>query len=77
MLPAQRSSLSAYLRGFNLSTIGSSFRAWIRHEIVDDDPWDTETLHPLSSISSEKSVLEETDLEETTPEKTTPEKTTF
>ena len=64
MLPAQRSNLSLYLRGFSLSAIVSSFQAWVRQEIVDDDPWDIETLHPSSSMPLEESALEDPSSEE-------------
>jgi hypothetical protein len=46
MLPAQRSRSDSSLRWFNFSAIVSSVQAWIRQEIVDDDPWDVETLEP-------------------------------
>ena len=65
MLPAQRSSLSSYLKWFNLSAIVSGFQAWVRQEVVDDDPWDAETLDTSSSTSP----LEESDLEEPNPER--------
>lgn len=65
MLPAQQSSLSSYLKWFNLSAIVSGFQAWVRQEVVDDDPWDAETLYPSSSTSP----LEESDLEEPNPER--------
>jgi hypothetical protein len=64
MLPAQRSNLSSYLRGFSLLAVVSSVRAWVRREIVDDDPWDIETLHPPSSMPLEKSALKDPSSEE-------------
>lgn len=60
MLPAQRSNLSSRLRWLSLLAMVSSFQAWVRQEIVDDDPWDVETLYP----SSFTLPLEEFDLEE-------------
>jgi hypothetical protein len=48
MLPAQRSPSVSSLRWLNLSAIVAHVQAWIRQEIVDDDPWDVETLHPES-----------------------------
>jgi hypothetical protein len=65
MLPAQRSRLSSYLRWFNFSAVVSSLQGWIRREIVDDDPWDVETLHPSSSIAP----LKEPDPKELNSEK--------
>ena len=56
MLPAQLSNLSSYLKGFSLLAVVSSVRAWVRQEIVDDDPWDIETLQPSSSIPLEESA---------------------
>ena len=65
MLPAQRSSLFSYLSGFSLVAVVSGLQAWVRQEIVDDDPWDAETLHPSSStLSLEESILEEPTAEE-------------
>jgi cytoskeletal protein RodZ len=60
MLPAQRSSLSSYVRWFRLAAVVSGFQAWIRQEIVDDDPWDAKTLSPSSSTLP----LKESDREE-------------
>jgi hypothetical protein len=65
MLPAQRSSLSSYVRWFRLSAVVSGFQAWVRQEIVDDDPWDAEALYPSSStLPLKESNLEEPNSEE-------------
>jgi hypothetical protein len=50
MLPAQRSTSVSSLRWFNIPAIVAHVQAWIRQEIVDDDPWDVETLHPESPM---------------------------
>jgi hypothetical protein len=78
MLPAQRSNLSSYLRWFNLSAAVSGFQAWVRQEIVDDDPWDVETLHPSSSILPlGESDLSESDLSEPHLEEPNPKESIF
>jgi heme/copper-type cytochrome/quinol oxidase subunit 1 len=48
MLPAQRSASS--LRWSFIAAVVSHVQTWIRQEIVDDDPWDVETLHPSSPM---------------------------
>jgi hypothetical protein len=50
MLPVQRSKSVSSLRWLNFSAIVSQIQVWIRQEIVDDDPWDVETLHPTSAL---------------------------
>jgi hypothetical protein len=54
MLPAQRSRSISSLGWFNFSAIVSHIQAWVRQEIVDDDPWDVETLHPTSALPPEQ-----------------------
>jgi hypothetical protein len=47
MLPVQRSRSSSLLSlGLSsFSSVISGIQAWVRREIVDDDPWDRETLY--------------------------------
>jgi hypothetical protein len=45
MIPAQRSSVSAW-RWFGFSAIVAGVQAWVRSELVADDPWDDVTLYP-------------------------------
>jgi hypothetical protein len=52
MLPVQRSR-SASLVSFGLlalSSVVSNVQAWVKREIVDDDPWDRETLYPQAAL---------------------------
>jgi hypothetical protein len=46
MLPVQPSQSAPGLRGLNFFAFVPHIRAWIRQELVDDDPWDVETLYP-------------------------------
>ncbi|NJR38864.1 MAG: hypothetical protein HC781_08525 [Leptolyngbyaceae cyanobacterium CSU_1_4] len=55
----------------------SGFQAWVRQEIVDDDPWDSETLHPVSSLSLESQSLEKPVLKESDAAEPNAEETTF
>jgi len=65
MLLAYYLNLSSRLRRLSLSAMVSSFQAWIRQEIVDDDPWDVETLHPSSfTLPVKEFNLEKTNSEE-------------
>jgi hypothetical protein len=52
MLPAQRSRSSSLVSFglFALSSVVSNVQAWVKREIVDDDPWDRETLYPQASL---------------------------
>lgn len=52
MLPADHRSESGFF-----SRLGAMFNwadKWVRQEIVDDDPWDQETLFPDSQTSLEE-----------------------
>jgi hypothetical protein len=52
MLPAQRSRSSSLVSFglFALSSVVSNVQAWVKREIVDDDPWDRETLYPQATL---------------------------
>jgi hypothetical protein len=52
MLPADQSR-SGFISFFN--ELIYKAKNWIRQEIVDDDPWDTETLYPDSQNSEAQS----------------------
>lgn len=58
MLPADQSQ-PGFVSFFN--TLICKAKNWIRQEIVDDDPWDVDTLYPDSQDAETQSRSESID----------------
>jgi hypothetical protein len=42
-----------------MSSVVSNVQSWVKREIVDDDPWDRETLYPQATLGdAQRSPIE-------------------